>query len=164
MDCYLYREHQRPRVLCGYDFSFDEWNDLDFYEPYNSFYPCKQTKLLRLWDHLGVPHSKLKQLYGLQLVIIGFDVDPNAMTATMPKDSKADLVLALRHFASSQSTQLAGISANSGVVELVLQRVPLDETWTLQHIRKDARKDEPFRWHCSQQRCQGRLELARGSH
>ncbi len=65
--------------LCCYmddDFGFDEWNDLDFYKPYDSFYPSKQTKLLRLWDRLGVPHSKPKQLFGLQLVIIGFDVDP----------------------------------------------------------------------------------------
>ncbi len=39
--------------LCCYmddDFGFDEWNDLDFYKPYDSFYPSKQTKLLRLWD------------------------------------------------------------------------------------------------------------------
>ncbi|PBK86064.1 hypothetical protein ARMGADRAFT_1047939 [Armillaria gallica] len=79
---------------------------LIFYKPYDSFYPCKQMKLLRLWDHLGVPHSKPKQLYGLQLIIIGFNVDPNAMTATMPEDSKTDLVLALWHFASSNQRNL----------------------------------------------------------
>ncbi|PBK82663.1 hypothetical protein ARMGADRAFT_1048603 [Armillaria gallica] len=41
------------------NFGFDEWNDLDFYEPYDKFYPCKQTKLLRL---------KPKQLHGLELI------------------------------------------------------------------------------------------------
>ncbi len=40
--------------------------------------------------------------------------------------------------------QLAGISANSRVVELVLQCVPLVQTWTLQYICKDAREDEHF--------------------
>ncbi len=71
------------------DFGFDEWGKLEYYEPYDIFYPSKQTKLLKLWDRLGVPHSKPKQLFGLQLVIIGFNVDPNAMTATMPEESKA---------------------------------------------------------------------------
>lgn len=83
------------------NFGFDDWKDVDFYEPYDGFYPSKQAKLLKLWDHLGVPHSKPKQLFGLQLVIIGFNVDPNAMTVTMPTDSKAELVLALCHFAAS---------------------------------------------------------------
>ncbi len=88
------------------DFVFDDWKDVDFYEPYDEFYPSKQAKLLKLWDHLGVPHSKPKQLFGLQLVIIGFNVDLNAMTATMPTDSKAELVLALRHFAASNHRNL----------------------------------------------------------
>ncbi len=88
------------------DFRFDDWKDVYFYEPYDDFYPSKQVRLLKLWDRLGVPHSKPKQLFGLQLIIIGFDVDPNAMTATMPTDSKAELVLALRHFAASNRQNL----------------------------------------------------------
>ncbi len=80
------------------DFGFNEWNNLDFYKPYNEFYPCKQIKLLRLWDQLGMLHSKPKQLHGLELIIIGFNVNLNAMTVTMLSDSKADLVLALWHF------------------------------------------------------------------
>ncbi|SJL12116.1 uncharacterized protein ARMOST_15537 [Armillaria ostoyae] len=89
------------------DFSFDEWGKLEYYEPYDVFYPSKQTKLLKLWDRLGVLHSKPKQLFGLQLVIIGFNVDPNTMTATMPEESKAELVLA------TSRRQTGGICKNT---------------------------------------------------
>lgn len=88
------------------DFGFDEWGKLEYYGPYNMFYPAKQTKLLNLWDRLSIPHSKPKQLFGLQLVVIGSEVNPNVMTATMPKESKSDLVLAIRHFASSNHHNL----------------------------------------------------------
>ncbi|SJK99998.1 uncharacterized protein ARMOST_03309 [Armillaria ostoyae] len=67
------------------DFGFDEWGKLEYYEPYDTFYPTRQTKLLKLWDRLGVPHSKPKQLFGLQLVVIGFNVNPNAMTTDEPR-------------------------------------------------------------------------------
>ncbi len=126
------------------DFSFDEWNDLDFYEPYDSFYPCKQTKLLRLWDHLGVPHSKPKQLYGLQLVIIGFDVDPNAMTTTMPKDSKADLVLALRHFASSNRRNLQEYQQIAGWSNWSFNVFPLLKPGLCNIYAKMQGKTNPF--------------------
>ncbi len=36
------------------DFGFDEWGQLEYYMPYDTFYPSKQTKLLRLWDRLGI--------------------------------------------------------------------------------------------------------------
>ena len=58
----------------------------------------KQTELLRLWDILGVPHDKPKQLFGRTLTIIGFEVDPNAMTITMPLAARNDFVAALRDF------------------------------------------------------------------
>ncbi len=75
------------------DFGFDEWGKLEYYEPYNIFYPSQANEVTQAMDCLGMPHSKLKQLFGLQLVIIGFNVDPNAMTATMPEESKAELIL-----------------------------------------------------------------------
>ncbi|KIY53833.1 hypothetical protein FISHEDRAFT_32373, partial [Fistulina hepatica ATCC 64428] len=55
--------------------------------------------LLQLWDYLGVPHEKRKQEWGTSLVIIGFLVDTNSMTITMPDQSRFDLIAALRSFA-----------------------------------------------------------------
>ncbi|KIJ38677.1 hypothetical protein M422DRAFT_176190 [Sphaerobolus stellatus SS14] len=63
-----------------------------WYEPYKKDLPAKQTQLLQLWDELGIPHEEPKQLWGTKLTIIGFDVDPNAMTITMPHQACMDLI------------------------------------------------------------------------
>ncbi|KIL56347.1 hypothetical protein M378DRAFT_64217, partial [Amanita muscaria Koide BX008] len=68
------------------------------YEPYGIDLPAKQVHLLKLWDELGVPHEASKQVWGETLVIIGFLVDPNAMTVTMPPAKLQDLLLAIRSF------------------------------------------------------------------
>ena len=52
---------------------------------YNRFLPTEQWKLVSLWDELGIPHENRKQERGAPLTIIGFEVDPNAMTVTMPE-------------------------------------------------------------------------------
>jgi len=57
---------------------------LVYYEPYDSYFPCKQVTLLQLYDHLRLPHVKKKQLFGPALDIIGLHVDPVSMTITMP--------------------------------------------------------------------------------
>ena len=36
---------------------------LVFYEPYASYYLSKQVVLLMLWDKIGLPHSKHKQVF-----------------------------------------------------------------------------------------------------
>lgn len=57
------------------DFGFEEAGLLEYYAPYNEFYPAKQVKLLPMTT--------------------------SCMTTTMPSDSKAELMLALCHFTSS---------------------------------------------------------------
>jgi hypothetical protein len=80
-------------------YSFEVESNMLFYEPYNRSFPTKQTRLLLLWDELGIPHSLEKQEFGSVLSIIGFLVDPNAMTVTMSAESRADLVSVIRIFA-----------------------------------------------------------------
>ncbi|KAK0430316.1 uncharacterized protein EV420DRAFT_1657681 [Desarmillaria tabescens] len=70
-----------------------------WYGPYQKYLPTKQTALLTLFDELGVPHEEEKQLHGYILTIIGLDVDPNAMTITMPDSSRLELISAIRNFA-----------------------------------------------------------------
>ncbi|KAF8223350.1 hypothetical protein L208DRAFT_1173917, partial [Tricholoma matsutake] len=60
------------------------------YPPYHKFLPNKQTKLLLLFNEIGVPHDERKQMFGAPLTIISLDVDPNAMTITMPPDACHD--------------------------------------------------------------------------
>jgi hypothetical protein len=57
--------------------------------------PAKQAGFLCLWDELGVPHEDRKQVSGAPLTIIGFEVDPNALTVTMPLSARTDLIKAL---------------------------------------------------------------------
>lgn len=80
-------------------YSFDLASNRLYYAPYKCFFPAKQTRLLQLWDDIGLPHERPKQLFGTPLTIIGFDIDPNAMTATLPVLKKDALVAHLRQFA-----------------------------------------------------------------
>jgi hypothetical protein len=63
-----------------------------FYEPYGGFYPRDQVLLLRLWDELGIPHKRHKQIFGSSLPIIGICVDVNELSFTLSDDAKETLV------------------------------------------------------------------------
>ena len=80
-------------------FSWKFANNQLWYQPYACSFPAKQTHLLQLWDKLSIPHKQTKQLFSSLLTIVGLDVDANAMTITMPQQSCADLIVALRSFA-----------------------------------------------------------------
>jgi hypothetical protein len=80
------------------NWGFEEAGNLEYYAPYEKFMPAKQVALLSLWDELGIPHKERKQLWGAVLTIIGFSVDINAMTITLPDESKSDLMAAVEEF------------------------------------------------------------------
>ena len=80
-------------------FSWEFTDNLLWYQPYACSFPVKQTHLLELWHELGIPHEQTKQLFGSPLTIVGLDMDANAMTITMPQQSRTDLVTTLRGFA-----------------------------------------------------------------
>ncbi|KAJ7509724.1 hypothetical protein B0H11DRAFT_1702246 [Mycena galericulata] len=85
------------------NFGIEDEGELTFYSGYQKFMPTKQVKLLQLWDELGVPHAEDKQLWGGETVIIGFLVDVNEMTITLPTSAKADLIAAIDDFINSPS-------------------------------------------------------------
>ena len=80
-------------------FSWEFANNLLWIQPYACSFPAKQTHLLELWDELGIPHEQMKQLFSLLLTIVGFDVNTNAITITMPQQLCADLITTLCSFA-----------------------------------------------------------------
>ncbi|KAJ6458825.1 hypothetical protein C8R47DRAFT_1162681 [Mycena vitilis] len=80
-------------------FSAQLASDMLYYEPYKRSFPTNQTKLLRLWDWLGIPHSEDKQVFGAQLVVIGFLVDSHTMRVTIPDDARREFVAELRRWA-----------------------------------------------------------------
>jgi hypothetical protein len=94
--------------LFGYiddNFSFDEEGNVIWYEPYGCYYPAKQTRLLKLWDEISLPHEKPKQEYGPVLRIIGFMVDPNVMRVSMDEEDRTRL---LQHVTSFIATAPGG--------------------------------------------------------
>jgi hypothetical protein len=87
--------HRVDPDLLGYiddNFSFDEEGEVAWYQPYNCYFPTKQTKLLKLWDKINLPHEKSKQEYGPTLRIIGFLVDPNLMRVSMDEEDRIKLI------------------------------------------------------------------------
>jgi hypothetical protein len=63
--------------------------------------PMQQVRLLELWDEIGLPYESQKQEWGDTLRIIGFDVDPNAMSVTIPDDSRATFLHLVANFIDS---------------------------------------------------------------
>ena len=72
-------------VYADDSFKIVETSSLVYYQPFDQYIPRDQVKLLELWQELGVPFKQKKQLFGSPLTIIGINVDPNAMTFTLPQ-------------------------------------------------------------------------------
>jgi hypothetical protein len=71
-------------------------DDIAYYAPYDKYLPAPQTRLLMLWDDLGIPHQERKQVHGTSIPVIGIQVDPNKMTYTLPEESQTKLVTELK--------------------------------------------------------------------
>jgi len=79
-------------------FSFCITGDLEFYNKYEAFLPSDQVHLLQLWDEINLPHDEQKQICGTSIPIIGFQVDPNAMSVTMSTVKQTELIDACTAF------------------------------------------------------------------
>ena len=82
---------------------------------YNVTYLCDgkyllapQTRLLLLWDKLGIPHKPHKQISGCPLPVIGIEVDCNEMTFTLPHSAKLRLIEELRFWTSKPPKTSSG--------------------------------------------------------
>src|SRR5271168_3780726 len=90
--------------LFGYiddNFSFEEDGNVMWYDPYQCYYPTKQTKLLYLWDEISLPHDKSKQEYAPVLRIIGFLVDPQRMRVSMDNTDQEKLIQHVSDFSAT---------------------------------------------------------------
>ena len=107
-------------------FSWEFADRVTFYAPYQKFLPTKQAQLLSLFDDVGIPHEERKQVFGSPLQIIGFEVDPNDMTITMPCAARDELVSAVRAFANPrQRRSLRDFQRLAGWVNWSLNVYPL---------------------------------------
>ena len=69
-------------------FGVEEEGKSKFYSPYDKWFPNQQACLLELWDEIGFPHKLKKQVFGSELAVLGIVVDANALTFSLPKESK----------------------------------------------------------------------------
>ena len=90
--------------LFGYiddNFGFDEEGNVMWYELYQCYYPSKQTRLLQLWDEIGLSHEKSKQEYAPVLRIIGFMVDTKIMRVSMDEEDRSRLIHQVSSFSAT---------------------------------------------------------------
>jgi len=80
-------------------------DDMAFYAPYKTHLPSPQARLLTLWDNLGIPHEERKQIHGPSIPVIGIQVNPNAMTYTLPAESHAKLLAKLEMWTSKKESR-----------------------------------------------------------
>lgn len=128
-------------------FSYDDCKTLILYEPYGEYFPAKQVRLLLLWDDLGIPHDRPKQLYGRSLLITGFVVDPRVMTIQLEDESKDTLVMAIFDFlrapASRRRRTLREWQSLLGWINWGLNVLPLAKPGLSSSYRKIAGKNFP---------------------
>src|SRR5882724_9060725 len=84
--------------------SYEMDTNLIYYELYDTWFPQKQVKLLLLYDELGLPHIKKKQVFSRSLEIISLFVNPLDMTISMLDSSRSDLITAIREFTDTSQS------------------------------------------------------------
>lgn len=94
-------------LMCFVDdhFGVSVAGDLEMYEPYGQLLPAPQTKLLSLWDEISLPHDEEKQISGRVLPILGFTVNINVNTVTMPTEKRDALAAACLDFGRPRATK-----------------------------------------------------------
>ncbi|RDX45993.1 hypothetical protein OH76DRAFT_1485786 [Lentinus brumalis] len=104
-------------------------SNVEWYGPYSKFLPQAQARLLHLWDDIKLPHEEPKQVAGVQLTIIGFLVDADALTITIPDDARQRLLQEIESFADASNNNrrrsLAQFRAFAGYVNWANNVMPL---------------------------------------
>lgn len=80
------------------NFGFERAEAHTFHARLNRRLPLQQARLLDLWDDIGLPYEDRKQEWGPTLRVIGFDIDPNAMTVTIPDDARERFLSRISEF------------------------------------------------------------------
>lgn len=84
------------------NFSFDYADNMCEYNgKYKKEMPKKQASLLRLWDHLGIPHEEKKQLCGQELEVIGYKINVRTLQMRLPDRVRDDLLGAIAIFVNA---------------------------------------------------------------
>ncbi|KAF8982157.1 hypothetical protein BDQ17DRAFT_1262388, partial [Cyathus striatus] len=129
-------------------FGVQHASDVSWYEPYQCFLPPGQAKLLILWDDLGIPHDSTKQLHSTQLTIIGFLVDADHLTITMPPGKKQELIQHVESFCAPGIIKqpLREFQHLTGWINWSLNVFPLLQPGLVALYHKIAGLEDPEDW------------------
>ena len=72
-------------------FGIERESEKTWYAPYEQDLPSQQARLLELWDEVGIPHKREKQVHGEQITILGIEVDVNEMTFLLTDEAQEQL-------------------------------------------------------------------------
>ena len=86
-----YKELIECLIYVDDSFGVNEEGAVEWYELYDEDYTFQQARLLKLWDKIGIPHKKKKQLSGGRLTGLGIEVNANNLLFALPKESKERL-------------------------------------------------------------------------
>ena len=86
------------------NFSFEHAEALLFHAHSSCRLPSQQARLLNLWDYIGLLYEDQKQEFSSTLCIIGFIIDPNTMTMTIPDDAHMKLLSSISNFLNIANT------------------------------------------------------------
>ena len=120
-------------------FSFSIAGDLELYSKYDAFLPSDQVTLLQLWDEIRLPHEQLKQICGSCIPIIGFEVDPNAMSVKMSTTKCSELIITCTAFTVRGTRKIQRIPKTPGLDQLGTKCFPSPLTCSLQILSENHR-------------------------
>ncbi|KAG2064799.1 hypothetical protein BDR04DRAFT_1130636 [Suillus decipiens] len=90
-----------------------------------------------LWDELGIPHEEWKQVFGSQLAVIRFDVDPQLMRVLLPfaRHHNRQTLQECEHIAGSLNwvLNMKGKTQSKALVWLN-QRIVTEVLWAAEHM------------------------------
>ncbi|EGF97866.1 uncharacterized protein MELLADRAFT_84188 [Melampsora larici-populina 98AG31] len=93
--------------------------------------PLNQAKFLSIFDFINLPWAWEKQIFGSTLDIIGYSVDCEEVSISLPEGKRISLIVALRSFTSSLSHPLVEWQRITGWANWGLNIFPLGR-WALQ--------------------------------
>ena len=73
-------------------FGVEDEGEVLWYALYECELPKQQARLLLLWDELGIPHKREKQIHGKKLTILGIDVDVEELSFMLTEEARAHLM------------------------------------------------------------------------
>lgn len=125
----------------------DDFYGWDFDEDRTYFHdqhrPQRQVRLLQFWDQISCPYEDKKQVHGSPLKIIGFWVDINAGSISVPPSSVEEAVTAISDFLTRRRAPLREWAKLAGHLNWILNVFPVARPALTELYRKMSGKTRP---------------------